>query len=44
MRKIIHACAAALAALSAALENKGKEMGMEIMIKHEDIFNSMHRI
>jgi ACT domain-containing protein len=30
--------------LSDRLSNKGKEMGVEIRIQHEDIFNSMHRI
>lgn len=30
--------------LSDALEQKGKEIGLEIKIQHEDIFNSMHRI
>ena len=27
-----------------ALANKGSEMGLEIKVMHEDIFNSMHRI
>lgn len=26
------------------LEDLGKELGLEIRIQHEDIFNSMHRI
>jgi len=26
------------------LENKGHELGLSIMVQHEDIFNSMHRI
>jgi ACT domain-containing protein len=30
--------------LSDRLSNRGKEMGVEIRIQHEDIFNSMHRI
>lgn len=30
--------------LSDRLGDKGKEMGVEIRIQHEDIFNSMHRI
>jgi ACT domain-containing protein len=28
----------------AGLEKLGKEMGMDIRLQHEDIFNSMHRI
>ncbi len=28
----------------AALEKTGEEIGMQINIMHEDIFNSMHRI
>ncbi len=28
----------------AELENIGKEIGVEIRLQHEDIFNSMHRI
>ncbi len=31
-------------ALKASLEAAGKEIGMQINIMHEDIFNSMHRI
>jgi len=27
-----------------SLENLGKELGVEIRIQHEDIFNSMHKI
>lgn len=30
--------------LNAKLEDLGKEMGVEIRLQHEDIFNSMHRI
>lgn len=30
--------------LSSILEAKGNELGVEIKIQHEDIFNSMHRI
>ncbi|MCG8500062.1 MAG: ACT domain-containing protein [Firmicutes bacterium] len=30
--------------LSDRLEEKGKELGLEIKAQHEDIFNSMHRI
>ena len=30
--------------LSEKLSEKGKELGVEIRIQHEDIFNSMHRI
>jgi ACT domain-containing protein len=30
--------------LSDVLSEKGKDMGVEIRIQHEDIFNSMHRI
>lgn len=30
--------------LVSQLENLGEELGLEIRIQHEDIFNSMHRI
>jgi ACT domain-containing protein len=30
--------------LSDKLSEKGKELGVEIRLQHEDIFNSMHRI
>lgn len=30
--------------LSDRLEEKGKELGLEIKAQHEDIFNSMHKI
>lgn len=30
--------------LSAALSQKGKEMGLSIRIQREDIFNAMHKI
>ncbi len=33
-----------LSVLSDQLENVGKEMGLQIHVMHEDIFNSMHRI
>ncbi len=33
-----------LADLSDALKTLGNELGVEIRIQHEDIFNSMHRI
>ncbi len=33
-----------ISALSDALSNLGKDLGVEIRIQHEDIFNSMHRI
>ncbi len=33
-----------IANLSEKLEKLGAEMGVEIRIQHEDIFNSMHRI
>lgn len=33
-----------LADLSDALKVLGKDLGVEIRIQHEDIFNSMHRI
>ena len=29
---------------SDGLASKGREMGLEIKVMHEDIFNSMHRI
>ena len=31
-------------AVQAELSVLGKELGMEIVIRHEDIFNAMHRI
>jgi len=33
-----------IGSLSSVLEAKGNELGVEIKIQHEDIFNSMHRI
>ena len=33
-----------IADLAEKLENLGNDMGVEIRIQHEDIFNSMHRI
>ncbi len=30
--------------LSKALETLGEDMGLEIRLRHEEIFNSMHRI
>ncbi len=33
-----------LADLSDSLKDLGNELGVEIRIQHEDIFNSMHRI
>lgn len=30
--------------LGTKLEDLGKELGVEIRVQHEDIFNSMHRI
>ena len=30
--------------ISHSLENLGKDLGVEIRIQHEDIFNSMHKI
>ena len=32
------------ASISRTLEELGKELGVEIRIQHEDIFNSMHKI
>ena len=31
-------------ALTEQLEGKGQELGLQVKIQHEDIFNSMHRI
>lgn len=31
-------------ALTAALDEDGKELGMKVHCMHEDIFNAMHRI
>ena len=33
-----------LSSLGDSLSRLGKDMGVEIRIQHEDIFNSMHRI
>lgn len=33
-----------IAALGEELNRLGEEMGVEIRVQHEDIFNSMHRI
>jgi len=32
------------AALSEKLDEAGKELGLQVKIQHEDIFDSMHRI
>ncbi len=40
----IKACAIEISVLGDALKNLGTELGVEIRIQHEDIFNSMHRI
>lgn len=37
-------CKCDIAALSDSMQQLGKELGVEIRIQHEDIFNSMHRI
>ena len=34
----------AVAAVNAALQSVAGELGVEIRVQHEDIFNSMHRI
>lgn len=36
--------APAIAAINDALGEVGKELGVEIRVQHDDIFNSMHRI
>ncbi|PWM70671.1 MAG: ACT domain-containing protein [Bacillota bacterium] len=36
--------ALSLAALSDALKEIGKEIGVSIHVQHEDIFNAMHKI
>lgn len=33
-----------LAEFASHMENVGKDMGVQIRVMHEDIFNSMHRI
>ena len=40
----ISGCNIEFADFSDRLKKCGKEMGMEIHVMHEDIFNSMHRI
>jgi len=38
------ACALSIAQLQDKLTLLGEELGLEIRLQHEDIFNSMHRI
>ena len=40
----ISACNSDFSALSDKLAKVGEEIGMQIVIQHEDIFNSMHKI
>ena len=40
----ISKCNTDFEALSRKLEETGRELGMEINVRHEDIFNSMHKI
>lgn len=40
----VEKAAQSLVELLDKLDQKGKEMGVEIKLQHEDIFNSMHRI
>jgi len=40
----ISECSVEFSRFSDKLKKCGKEMGMEIHVMHEDIFNSMHRI
>lgn len=37
-------CSVSFDELVSALENLGKDIGVEIRVQHTDIFNSMHRI
>ena len=37
-------CTLSFVELADALSNKGHEMGLEIRIQREDIFNAMHKI
>lgn len=37
-------CSVEFGELATRLEKAGSEIGVEITIRHEDIFNSMHRI
>jgi len=40
----ISGCNMEFSALSDKLAKVGEDMGMQIVIQHEDIFNSMHKI
>ncbi len=40
----LSACTLQFADLASELDSKGKELGLEIRIQHENIFNSMHRV
>jgi ACT domain-containing protein len=37
-------CSVSFEALRDALEEVGKNIGVQVSIQHEDLFNSMHRI
>lgn len=37
-------CNIPLAELAKGMEDKGKEMGLNIRLQREDIFNAMHRV
>ena len=40
----ISKCNVEFAALSDKLNKIGEELGMQIVVQHEDIFNSMHKV
>ena len=40
----ISGCNMEFSVLSGKLESIGEEIGMQIVIQHEDIFNSMHKV
>jgi ACT domain-containing protein len=40
----VSAAASGFDGLMAALDEKGRDLGVSVRIQHEDIFNSMHRL
>ena len=40
----LSSCDCPLAELSDELEEKGAQMGVKVLLMHEDIFNAMHRV
>lgn len=44
MMSDVTGCTVSFGEFSDAMKKLGEEMGMQVQVMHEDIFNSMHRI